>query len=89
MKYSKISIFLIKILNLKYKGVDKMGDWYEETYGKLIILGIALLIGGLLFLFLIFPAFFSNITILWWIDIAGIIIAIAFIVIGIIWAIAD
>ena len=66
-----------------------MGDWYEETYGWMIIIGIALVIGGLVFLFVVFPTFFSSISILWWVDIVGIIIGVAFIVIGIIWAIAD
>ncbi|MFW9897852.1 MAG: hypothetical protein ACFFDO_01155 [Candidatus Thorarchaeota archaeon] len=66
-----------------------MGDWYEEWYGKFIILGIALLIGGLIFLFVVYPAFFSNVAILWWIDIIGLIGAAALVIIGIIGAIAD
>ena len=66
-----------------------MGDWYEEWYGKFIILGIALLVGGLIFLFIVYPMFFSNLVILYWIDIIGIVGAIALIIIGIIGAIAD
>ena len=66
-----------------------MGDWYEEWYGKIIILGIALLVGGLIFLFIVYPMFFSNLVILYWIDIIGIVGAIALIIIGIIGAIAD
>jgi len=66
-----------------------MGDWYEEWYGKFIILGIALLVGGLIFLFIVYPMFFKNLEILYWIDIIGIVSAIALIIIGIIGAIAD
>jgi hypothetical protein len=66
-----------------------MGDWYEEWYGWSIILGIGLAIGGLVFMFVVYPTFFSNIEILWWIDIIGIIGGVVLIVIGIIGAIAD
>jgi len=66
-----------------------MGDFLEETYGWMIILGIAAVIGGLIFMFVVHPAFFTDIEILWWIDLIGIIGGAILIVIGIIWAIAD
>ena len=66
-----------------------MSKWYEKWFGRFFILGIALLIGGLIFLFVIYPMFFSNLVILYWIDIIGIIGAVALIIIGIIGAIAD
>ena len=66
-----------------------MGDFLEEPYGWMIILGIAAVIGGLIFMFVVYPAFFSDIEILWWIDLIGIIGGSVLIIIGIIWAIAD
>ena len=66
-----------------------MGDWYEEWYGRFIILGIALLIGGLIFLFVVYPMFFSSVAILWWVGVIAIIGAAALVIIGIIGAIAD
>ena len=66
-----------------------MGDWYEEWYGRFIILGIALLIGGLIFLFVVYPMFFSGNAILWWIDIIALVGAAVLVIIGIIGAIAD
>ena len=66
-----------------------MGDWYEEWYGRFIILGIALLIGGLIFLFVVYPMFFSSNAILWWIDIIALVGSAALVIIGIIGAIAD
>ena len=66
-----------------------MGDWYEEWYVWCIILGIASIIGGLIFMFIVYPTFFPNNEILWWIDIIGIIAGVVLIIIGIIGAIAD
>jgi len=66
-----------------------MGDFLEEWYGWSIILGIAALIGGLVFMFVVYPAFFSTNEIIWWIDIIGIIGGVVLIIIGIIGAIAD
>ncbi len=66
-----------------------MGDWYEEWYGRFIILGIALLIGGLIFLFVVYPAFFSSVAVLWWVCVVALVGAAALVIIGIIGAIAD
>ena len=66
-----------------------MGDFLEEWYGRFIILGIALVVGGLIFLFVVYPAFFAGNAIIWWIDIIGMIGGVALVIIGIIGAIAD
>ena len=66
-----------------------MGDWYEEWYGRFIVLGIALLIGGLIFLFVVYPAFFSGVAVLWWVCVVALVGAAALVIIGIIGAIAD
>jgi hypothetical protein len=80
--------FYIKNNNL-FEKVKLMGDFLEEWYGWAVILGIALAIGGLIFLFVVYPAFFAGNTIIWWIDIVGIIGGVALVIIGIIGAIAD
>jgi hypothetical protein len=66
-----------------------MGDFLEEWYGWAVIMGIACVVGGLIFLFVVYPAFFATNAIIWWIDIIGIIAGVALVIIGIIGAIAD
>ncbi len=66
-----------------------MGDFLEEWYGWSVIMGIALVVGGLIFLFVVYPAFFATNTIIWWIDIIGIVGGVVLVIIGIIGAIAD
>ena len=66
-----------------------MGDFLEEWYGWSVILGIAVVVGGLIFLFVIYPVFFATNAIILWVDIIGIIGGVALVIIGIIGAIAD
>ena len=62
-----------------------LDEWYHWS----IIMGIACVIGGLIFLFVVYPLFFATNVIVWWIDIIGIIAGVALVIIGIIGAIAD
>ncbi|MBD3255806.1 MAG: hypothetical protein GF383_11985 [Candidatus Lokiarchaeota archaeon] len=66
-----------------------MSDWYEEPYFFSIIVGIAMIVGGLLFMFFVYPTFFSEIAFLFIINIIGIIAGAVFLVIGIVLAILD
>lgn len=66
-----------------------MGSILEERYFWMVIIGIGTLIGGLIFMFFVYPALFSGNTILYIVDIVGIISGAALVIIGIIMWIAD
>ncbi len=55
----------------------------------LILIGISMVIGGLIYMFVIYPMFFSPNDVLFIIDIIGIVAGIILAVIGIIITIAD
>ena len=57
--------------------------------GYLILMGISMVIGGLIFMFVVYPMFFSSNDVVFIIDIIGIVAGIILAVIGIIITIAD